>query len=168
MNAIQVISKQMDLNTRFFRNVLQGISDEDGLQRPGENANHIRWIAGHMVVSRFRLATRFKLTTEPYPYFDRYVLKDVPPPNAKPLDPGVEYPRLAEALRYWDLYSQGLTAALAALPEEQLMAETAVSTPIGDPTVAGGLTFLLSHEAYHIGQMSMIRKALGYNAMLLK
>jgi membrane associated rhomboid family serine protease len=31
--------------------------------------------------------------------------------------------------------------------------------------ILGGLFFLVQHESYHIGQMAILRKGLGYNAM---
>ena len=42
-----------DLHTDFFRRALEGISDEDAHKRLGTKANHIAWIAGSVVESRF-------------------------------------------------------------------------------------------------------------------
>ena len=37
--------------------------------------------------------------------------------------------------------------------------------PIDDESVLGGISFLVGHEAYHIGQLSILRKFFGLEAM---
>ena len=105
------------------------------------------------------------MRTNKYPHLDLFVFKDIPPPNAKPLDESVNYPDLRETLEYWDTYSEFLLKRLPLLSEEQLISELTFTTPIGGKTVLESLAFAASHESYHIGQMSIIRKSLGHKAM---
>ena len=40
-----------------------------------------------------------------------------------------------------------------------------MGVPTGGKTIEDFLTFVVMHETFHVGQMSIIRKALGYQAM---
>ena len=51
------------------------------------------------------------------------------------------------------------------LPDEVLGSPAPTKTPIADETLGGMLAFLMHHEAYHIGQMDLLRKYLGKDAM---
>ena len=165
MNSIQIITRQLILNTKFYKNVLSDINNEESKIRLSGKTNHLAWIAGHLVVIRFGLAVRFGLRRNKYPHLDLFVKKDIPPPNAKPLDESYNYPVLDETLEYWNSYSEYLTSKLPALTEEQLNFELPFDTPIGGKTILESLAFTASHEAYHIGQMSIIRKSIGHTAM---
>ena len=165
MNNTQIITRQLILQTKFFKNVLLDINDEESKIRMNKQTNHLAWIAGHLVVIRFGLAVRFGLRRYKYPHLDLFVIKDIPPPNAKSLDENINYPHLNETLNYWDSYSEYLINKLPVLTEEQLNSELNFETPIGGKSVLESLAFSVSHEAYHIGQMSIIRKSLGHTAM---
>jgi len=165
MNGIQIIIRQLILQTRFYKNVLLDINEEESKFRLNEHTNHLAWIAGHLVVIRFGLAVRFGLRRNKYPHLELFVIKDIPPPNAKQLDESVNYPGLNETLKYWDSYSDFLIERLPFLSDEKLNSELAFTTPIGGKSVLESLAFTVSHESYHIGQMSIIRKSLGHKAM---
>ena len=165
MNSVQIITRQFVMQTRFYKNVLSDINEEESRLRLNKHTNHLAWIAGHLAVIRFGLAVRLGLRTNKYPHMDLFVIKDIPPPNAKALDESVNYPGLSVTLKYWDSYSEFLTKRLPLLSEEQLNSELAFTTPIGGKSVLESLAFTVSHESYHIGQMSIIRKSLGHKAM---
>jgi uncharacterized damage-inducible protein DinB len=58
-----------------------------------------------------------------------------------------------------------LQAKLAAMTEEELAAPvTAVKLPNVN-TVAEALAFFAFHEAYHVGQLGYVKKALGYTSI---
>ncbi|MGB7490782.1 MAG: hypothetical protein WBN62_10660 [Thermoanaerobaculia bacterium] len=47
-------------------------------------------------------------------------------------------------------------------------AAMAYDFPFEDPSMAGGIGFLLHHEAYHIGQLALLRKFHRLPAMSLQ
>ena len=63
MDAAKVNDQRMfslivlyDMQTTFFRNVLDGISDEDAHRRLDTKANHVAWLAGSLVQQRYEIA----------------------------------------------------------------------------------------------------------------
>ena len=94
MNSVQIITRQFIMQTRFYKNVLSDINEEESRFRINKHINHLAWIAGHLAAIRFGLAVRLGLRTNKYPYLDLFVIKDIPPPNAKALDESVKYPEL--------------------------------------------------------------------------
>jgi hypothetical protein len=167
MEAIKVILKQGAMQTSMFNKALDGVSDEQGLVRLNGDGNHLRWIAGHLTVIRYRLARRYGAQIEDYPHLDKYVLKDVPvPPNARALDTNIEYPTVKQIHDQWNYVSPLLWDAVAKLTPEELNTELKFKSPLGN-AVIDSIAFTVMHEAYHVGQMSIIRKAIGHKAMNL-
>jgi hypothetical protein len=167
MENIFLLQKQYGLLTKWFCNVLDEINDADGSVRFHDRTNNIRWLAGHLVAGRYRNLARLGVHAEEYPPMDKYVLKNTPPPNAIAFDPAVDYPSLAESLAYWKQYSEQFMQALKNVTKEQWSETIPFTVPIGGNTIGDALTFIAMHETYHIGQMSLMRKSLGYPAMVL-
>ena len=165
MKAIELIARQFTMNTRWFKNVLDGINDQESLTRINGYVNHLRWIAGHLTTSRYRNMMRIGLPAEEFPYLDVY-MQSGSAPAYRPVDESISYPRLPDLLHYWDIYSTSLSDAILLIPDEKLNSELPFTTPIGGKTVLESLGFVVGHEAYHIGQMSLIRKSLGHSSMV--
>ncbi|HWB27492.1 MAG TPA: DinB family protein [Chitinophagaceae bacterium] len=165
--VIQPIAKQFALHTRLFNNVLEGVADEKGNQRLNQQVNHLQWIAGHLTNARYNQAPMLGLTAV-FPYKDLYTDASKPPPNNRAIDESIAYPSLAEILGYWNSFAAPFTEAVANMGEEQLAGKLPFGIPIGDNTILGLMAFLASHESSHIGQMSIIRKYIGLDAMSYK
>jgi uncharacterized damage-inducible protein DinB len=169
MSAINIVTREITLNTKLLNNGLDGISDSESILRLDGKGNHMRWLAGHLTGIRYRFVKRLGGQIEDYPHTDKYVLKDVPvPPNARALDPTIDYPTLKETLEQWNKASEIMIAAIGKLSEAQLNAESPFSPPFGGNTVLDSLAFLPLHEFYHIGQMSLIRTILGHKPLSFK
>ncbi len=166
MSAIQPVTKQFVLQTRLFNNVLEGIEDPKGSDRLSEYVNHLQWIAGHLTNSRYRLAPGLGLTNI-FPYADAYNDFSQPAPHNRVIDSSIKYPSLTEIKKSWNEYADGFVEKISGLNSEQLGTETPVIVPTGK-TLSDLLSFIASHESYHIGQMSIIRKYLGLSAMSYK
>ena len=74
-------------------------------------------------------------------------------------------PPLAELRQLWLDASAQLDATLEGASSGQLGAPFDGRFPVGSPTALGAVTFLAQHESYHVGQMALLRKGLGYPAM---
>src|ERR1700739_4929709 len=167
MSSIQIISRQMALHTRLFNNTLEDISDAGGNERMNEHVNHLQWIAGHLANTRYNYAAMLGSELK-FPYKEKYSDPTKPPPANRSIDASIEYPSLSEIKKYWNALAPEFTEKLAALDNDKLMTEMPFSTPIGGKTMLDLFAFISSHEAYHIGQMSLIRKYLGKDAMSFK
>jgi hypothetical protein len=160
---MQPVSKQFTLQSRLFNNVLDGVADPKGSERLSDYVNHLQWIAGHLTNSRYRLAPLLGLVNN-FPYTEIYNDLSQPPPHNRTIDPSVKYPSLTDIKKTWNNYAAGFVEKVSGLTSEQLGIETPITVPTGK-TLSDLLSFISSHESYHIGQMSIIRKYLGLPAM---
>lgn len=150
----------LTLNTRLFRNCLTGTDDRTIRQRITGNTNSLHFLGCHLVEERFFISTLAGVEApSPFPELASVRTIDQMP------EPG---PSLHEIVESWDYISSVLPERLVAVEEEKLMSKSQVSFPTSSSSLLGGLTFLMQHESYHIGQMALIRKALGFDAMSYK
>lgn len=165
MTTIEQMSRQFRLLTDWYLSVLDGIRPEDGSKVLSPNTNSLEWLAGHLIVSRCRNISRLGQPAEPFRYQASFVDPTLPPPQFSAFDSTRQYPGLAACATEWAAYSRVFIQALEAADERALRTEIPLSGPTGGTTVEDLLTSVVLHEAFHIGQMSIIRKALGYPAM---
>ncbi len=143
---------------RLFESSLAGLSREQGLTRLGGTGNPLLWIAAHLATSRYGLGFMLGL--------------DCPRPWGERFTRGSEVGDLAaitgaeEILSAWTGINGALASRLAELGDDELDAPAPRNFPIEDKSVLGALGFLAYHEAYHVGQMALIRKALGLGGLV--
>lgn len=154
---IAAVREIFTLNTRLLLNCLDGVSDADANRRVLPDTNSMAFVTAHVVDAR-----HFALT-----------LLGRPMPNpltetlgkAARIEDVEEMPALASLRAFWLAVSAALDRSLEAAPAESLRKASPQLFPVGDPSLLGGLAFLAQHEAYHIGQLALMRKGLGYPAM---
>lgn len=145
------------MHTRLFRNCLDGLDETAARRRVNGQTNNALFLAAHLVDSRAWTARLLGLDIpEPFGGAIAYgtSIEDIP-----------GLPELAQVRDEWSVVSALLEARIAALTPEELAAPGSHRFPIGDPTMAGALAFLLHHEAYHIGQLALLRRVNGLPAM---
>ncbi|MCD6010968.1 MAG: hypothetical protein K0Q79_830 [Flavipsychrobacter sp.] len=156
VNSIKHLINQYNLQTRLFSNVTTGVNDTQAQQQMNPNTNHIAWLAGHTVSTRYMLANALGLQEkEPFPELYE---------NGKGMDKTAKYPAMAELTRDWGSVSEKVGAALNNLTEEALQNKMPFAVPTGD-TLGDFITFIIHHEAYTIGQMGISRRFFGLDAM---
>ena len=160
MSSANSLKAQFDFQTRLFNNVTEGISDSESQIRQTGNSNNIKWVAGHIL--HYRLSTMSKLTglqpDESYGIqFGRGAM----------LDPNISYPSFDEITSRWKASAQAISENISKIPEEVLATTAMVQSPIFniDNTNLGFVIFLFTHEATHIGQIGLMRKMIGKEAM---
>ena len=154
------------MQSRLFNNVLEGIEDIKGSERLSDHVNHLQWIAGHLTNSRYGIAPALGLKVS-FPYGEQYTDPSEPPPHNRTISDTVKYPSLTEIKKSWNDLADDFTEKLSGLSEEHLASGIPFPVPTGK-TFQDLLSFIASHESYHIGQMSIIRKYLGLSAMSYK
>lgn len=150
------VQKQFDLHTRLFNNVLQDISDTETNTQANEQVNHLKWLAGHLTTSRFAFKDLAQLELE-NPFGDQFG-------HGKSIDPGADYPSMESILECWNQISGPISQAFGQISPEVLQAD-APQVPLGEGKMGDFIDFLMHHEAYHIGQMGLLRRFLGKEAM---
>lgn len=144
---------QFDLHTKLFNNVLEGLSDLETNSRPTRETNNIKWLAGHLTSTRFGLKDLAGLeTSDPYATLFSH---------GQSFQDDVDYPSIDRIRALWNDISDRISAGLSRMSEETLNGPAPARVPIGDDTFEGMLAFLMHHEAYHIGQMALLRRQLG-------
>jgi len=145
------------LHTRLFLNALDGVDDDAAARRPEGRTNNITFVALHTLDARCWLAG---LLGEPVTHpFDEQ-LKDV-----ESVDDLDTLPPLAEVRAAWREASASFEALLDRLNAADLAGPSPMPFPIDDTTTLGGLVFMLHHEAFHVGQLALLRRYVGLDAL---
>ena len=154
--TIAALSDMLRLNTKLFRNCLDGLSDEAARVRPSSSTNNAAFVAAHLVDSRF------------------YLLKALGAERANPLSGYLEgvrriedmtrWPTLDEIQSAWTDASRALRARLDALEAPELDGPSGARFP-GNWSMREALMFMVQHDAYHVGQLSLLRSHAGLPAM---
>jgi uncharacterized damage-inducible protein DinB len=151
------LAEILRLNTLLFRNCLDHLTDEQAARRPSAGTNNAAFVAAHLTTSRFYLLKVLGVT-EPDPlgtYFD----------GRKSIDEVETLPSLTEIHAAWTHAAHLLRDRLAAMSAAELDGPSTARFPLADGTVLGTLTFLVQHDSYHVGQLSLLRKYSGLPAM---
>jgi uncharacterized damage-inducible protein DinB len=149
-----VIKGMFKTNSDIFDKVTKAIPGDRWLTRPSDECNHLTWIAGHVVVHRAIVAEMLgSAWSAPWrELFSR---------GAK-LMPADRYPSSDELLRGWNEVSEKLSASLSTATEEDLAKPAPEGVPTMDGKIGGFVAFLCLHETFHVGQLSYLKKLLGY------
>ena len=144
------------INDGFALPALEGLTHNELWTAPTDRNNTMLWIAGHVVQTR---AMILQLLGDPFEtgwgkMFDRGA------PAARGADAD-RYPSRDDVEKAMREITPRLHAKLASLDDTYLAGPARLQVP-GTKTVADELAFFALHESYHVGQLSYIRKGLGY------
>jgi len=156
MSAKNQLLAQLNLHNTLFNNVLVDIDEEEANERIVPSINNIKWLAGHLFWVQTNLARTFGVPIE-IAWIDHYN-------NQIPQPPEIAVPSLEEIKSAWNQHSAAIHEALENLTDEVL------NTPVEFPmpafrTKEGLWTFINHHQAYTIGQIGILRRAFGKEAM---
>jgi hypothetical protein len=152
MSAIFVI--QFDFHTRLFNNALKDISENEANEKMEHKVNNIKWLAGHLVGTRLLLKDYAGIKED-----ERFSV------FGKGFDPAVEYPTLGDIKSKWNEIAMPLSIALNNMTENHLDADGPSWLPVDERSIRGFLAFVMHHEAYHLGQIGILRRQIGKEPM---
>lgn len=112
-----------------------------------------RWILGHLAAMRMRVVGLLG-GEAPEAAWTAAFGRGSSPADMPDLDPTVLLEAFQHAHRKAEPLWDGVTAARLAEPLGRTL-------PDGSDTLGGALRFLLWHEAYHLGQLGMMRRLAG-------
>jgi hypothetical protein len=165
MSTKKQLLAQYDLHDVLFNNVIDGITDEESNRSLKDPTNSVKWLAGHLLWANANFAN-IGSTHVDVKWRDHFHTKEGGGPedfNASPSP----LPTLEEIRIKWNEDSPVLRKGLEDLPEEALDMVIDTKHPIQpfDNTLGGLWAFINHHQAYHIGQIGILRRALGKDAM---
>lgn len=148
----------LGLNAALFRRALDGVDQASAEKRPNGKTNSLGFIACHALDARFYLMRMcgHEMTNPWQELFDATADIDNLP----------ELPPVYELMTVWDELHEASVAHLSDLTAVELDAEAPTQFPTEDPSLLGAIAFLSFHEAYHVGQMGLIRKFLGFSPVV--
>jgi DinB family protein len=165
MSAKKVLLAQYDLHNLLYNNVIADISDEESNKCIADPMNSVKWLAGHLLWANGNLAN-IGGTKVSMPWRDHFHTKQGGTPedfNA----PKSELPTLEQIKNKWNEDGPMIRAGLENLPDAALDTVIDIPHPIFpfDNTLAGLWAFINHHQAYTIGQIGILRRGLGKDAM---
>jgi DinB superfamily len=157
-SRIQPLTGILELNSSLFRRALAGVDQAAGERRPNDHTNSLAFVACHVLDARFSL---MKLVGQPrtnpwQSLFD----------SATDVTSMKEFPPLYELLAEWDELHEATIGCLSDLSPADLDAESPFRVPTEDRSILGTIAFLAFHEAYHVGQMGLLRKYFGFDPVV--
>ncbi len=144
-----------DMQTTFFKRVIEGISEKDTYNRLHTNANHIAWLTGALVHQRYMMVS------ETHPQLKQTGGELFA--NNKGIQEDAKYPTAAEYLLDWDKISPFAREALIKMDDQKL--NSLFDMGFMKMTYYELLSFTIYREASIIGQIALWRRLLNYPAM---
>jgi hypothetical protein len=144
-----------DVNRLAFLTNAAGLTHDESVRAPQPAGNCLNWVLGHILATRHAiLKVMGREGWWPAETVDLYKRGSPPLSEAAPARPWEDL--LADFEHSQGLIHDGLDAMT---PEG--LAAPGGKAPTGDVDVAGRLAFLQFHEAYHIGQIGLLRRLVG-------
>lgn len=154
MTAItgKLLAFQFSFSERAAGINLDGVTHEQSLIHPAAGGNCINWIVGHIVTYRHEiLASLGEVTSWPEECARAYGRG-----SSGGATPGATLP-LSRLVGDLKATTPLLVRRLEALKDEEL----AAPAPSGKQSLGERLAFDLFHEAYHVGQLGVLRRTIG-------
>ncbi len=139
----------------IVRNIA-GVTHEESLRRPLPDASHMNWVMGHIINGRSGM---LRLLGEAPVWSDD---EAAPYRGGADLLPADGYRDFAEIVGLFQGSQDGLIAALKRATPEQWNAVAPREHVLREGMTAGEMvSALVFHEAYHAGQVGMLRRLIG-------
>lgn len=158
MNSRDAIKSAIDMGDMISMSYLQDLTDEQMMQRPHPECNHLKWQIGHLISSERMMiegVSPGSMPALPEGFAERYSKETAKSDDASAFD------TKEELLRVYQVQRAGTLAALAKLSEEELDNASPESMQSYAPNVASAFSMQGSHWLMHAGQWAVLRRQLG-------
>jgi hypothetical protein len=148
------VAGMFKFNTDIINKATADINPEHWFKKPGDDSNHLMFVMGHLVVHRGSTL--------------KTLGGDWNAPWARLFASGAErvadadYPSIDEIRTAWNQVSAELSAVLRQPNKDVLTKDAPKGPPSFDGKISGIVAFYAFHDTYHVGQVSYLRKWLGY------
>jgi uncharacterized damage-inducible protein DinB len=154
--SVAPLARILRLNTELVLNCVAALDDPAAARRV-MGTNSMAFMVAHLTDSRHSIAN----------------LLDAPLPNplaaalagARSEAEVAALPALSALTEAWERVSAHLAVQIERLDTPVLARAVTQRFPGGDGTLLGALAFLVQHDTYHLGQLALLRRQLGYPPM---
>ena len=148
------IKGMFKVNTDIISMAIADVKEEDWLRTPGDDSNHLLWLLGHVVVHR---GVVLKTVGADWDASWRSLFV-----RGSERVEAAQYPSIEEMREAWSQVSEQIKTTLNESPAEVLDKPVPEGSLSFDKKISGQVAFLAFHDSYHTGQISFLRKWLGY------
>lgn len=152
---------QFDLHHRLFNNVLEGFTDEETNRRLHgiQTMNHVKYLAGHLLNSQYGLGIIAGINpvikwNELFAVMGKSESKDNYP-----------YPDIQEIKSEWNGMHEDIRNGLETLSRDKLPETPPAPFDRVADSIGNLWAFINHHQAYHIGQIGILRRGFGKEPM---
>lgn len=153
-NGLRNVASIFKANTDIINKAIADVAPDDWFRQPGDDSNHLLWLMGHVIVHRGRTLSFLGQDWD-------VAWRSLFARGAERID-DAEYPSVEEMRNAWSQVSTDLAAVLGNKSAEELAQDAPAGLPSFDGKLSGTVAFFAFHDAYHTGQVSYVRKWLGY------
>lgn len=158
MNVHEAIKAGIDMGDMISMAYVQDLTDEEMMQRPHPECNHLKWQIGHLIASEHQMIEGVapgSMPALPEGFKERYSKETATSNDATAFD------SKDELLRIYQEQRAGTFAALAKCSDEDLDGASPESMQAYAPTVGAAFGMQGSHWLMHAGQWAVVRRQLG-------
>lgn len=156
---LDIIIPAYRMHSQSFKNALDGISEEAGLQRIDNKTNHVVWMTGNLVSCRYWIGSLLGIEDKD-PYGDLFK-------EGRTLDESLNYPTLEELKKSFETISPKVYQKLLTATDEQLDKSISfgMNVPFVKENVLNMIGMCIGREDYLFGQIGLMRKMLDLKGM---
>ena len=141
-------------NTDIVNKAIAEVNPDHWFRKPGDDSNHLTWVLGHLIVHRGHTLKMLGVDWD-NAWADLFARGSERVADA-------QYPTVEEMRNAWQDVSDKLSGALKTPQEDLMTKEAPKGPPSFDGKLSGTVAFFAFHDTYHVGQVSFLRKWLGY------
>tara|TARA_R100001143_G_scaffold63594_1_gene73160 strand:+ start:15437 stop:15922 length:486 start_codon:yes stop_codon:yes gene_type:complete len=152
---------QYNLHHRLYNNVLDGFTEDECNQRLDHypEINHVKYLAGHLLNSQYGIVMIAGLKPETkwnelFAVMGQSEAKD-----------DIPYPHIDEIKAEWNKFYEPTLSGLKKLTTNDLNQKPPAPFDQVSESVGQLWAFISHHQAYHIGQIGILRRAFGKEPM---
>ena len=150
---LQATANAFAVGNRFLSNLIKDFTPADW-QAQDAAGHEPRWVVGHIATYRRKVLAMAGLPQEPAAWEEQFTRGK----SAADLQPDLDMDLVVAAFHACQPL---LELRWEALTAEALAAPFGRTLPNGLDTVDGALQFMAWHEAYHLGQLGLLRRVAG-------
>lgn len=156
---LEIIIPAYRMHTQSFKNALEGITEEAARKRIENRTNHVIWMIGNLVNTRYWMGSLLGLEeTDP---FDELFTE------ARAIDDSLSYPTLDELVNNFHAISPKVYQALLNVTDDKLKEPVTFGMGMSffEENVLNMIGMCTGRMDYLLGQVGLMRKLLGLKGM---
>lgn len=155
--ALKPLDEIVHITNQMFAMAAEGVDDSLARKQVKDGTNSLLWLIGHIATCRYYILNLCGIEAKS-PWGELFESSIDKVDQTK-------FPGADEIKRVWDEVGVQMVKALETVSDSRLAEPSPFKFPTKEQTVLAGITFMVMHESYHIGQISSHRKMLGIDSL---